>query len=57
MAKDYLTGNMATENILQYFENKGESLGLNKTVLKDAFRKARQILPGAEYQNLSWLVS
>ena len=57
MAKDDLTGNMATENILQYFENKGESLGLNKTVLKDAFRKARQILPGAEYQNLSWLVS
>ena len=57
MAKDDHTGNMATENILQYFENKGESLGLNKTVLKDAFRKARQILPGAEYQNLSWLVS
>jgi len=57
MAKDDLVGNMATENILQYFENQGEALGLEKQALREAFRKARQILPGAEFQNLSWLVS
>jgi len=57
MAKDDLVGNMATENILQYFENQGQALGLDKPALREAFRKARQILPGAEYQNLSWLVS
>jgi hydroxymethylglutaryl-CoA lyase len=57
MAKDDLTGNMATENILQYFENAGEPVQLNKTALRAAFRKARQILPGAEHQNLSWLIS
>ncbi|MBC7884092.1 MAG: hydroxymethylglutaryl-CoA lyase [Saprospiraceae bacterium] len=30
MAKDELTGNMATENLLQYFEDKNVDLGLNK---------------------------
>ncbi len=57
MAKDDLTGNMATENILQYVENQGEQIGLDKEALRAAFRKARQILPGAEYQNLNWLIS
>jgi hydroxymethylglutaryl-CoA lyase len=57
MAKDDLTGNMATENILQYMENQGESLGLDKIALRDAFRMALRILPGADYQLANWLIS
>lgn len=57
MAADDLTGNMATENMLQYFENKNEVHGLDKNALKAAFRKALQILPGAKAQQLAWLIS
>ncbi|RYU80504.1 hydroxymethylglutaryl-CoA lyase [Hymenobacter persicinus] len=36
MAADVLTGNMATENLLAYFQEKGEELGLNLEVLAEA---------------------
>jgi hydroxymethylglutaryl-CoA lyase len=57
MAKDDLTGNMATENILQYFENKKELLPLDKSAMREAFRTAMRILPNADYQLANWLIS
>lgn len=57
MAADDLTGNMATENILQYMENRGQAPALDKEALRDAFRMAMRILPGADYQLANWLIS
>lgn len=57
MAKDDLTGNMATENILQYCENKGVAPKLDKEALRNAFRLAMRTLPGADYQLANWLIS
>jgi hydroxymethylglutaryl-CoA lyase len=57
MAKDDLTGNMATENILQYCENKGVAPTLDKEALRNAFRMAMRTLPGADYQLANWLIS
>jgi len=36
MAKDDLTGNMATENVLSYFDRAGIDLGLDREALNDA---------------------
>jgi len=36
MAKDELVGNMATENLISYFENIGVNLGLNKAAFGEA---------------------
>ncbi len=44
MAKDDLTGNMATENVLQFFETK-EDLGLDKEAFGDAMRLALEVFP------------
>ena len=46
MAKDDLTGNMATENILQYFLKEKEELNLNQEALRNSFRLAREIFGG-----------
>jgi hydroxymethylglutaryl-CoA lyase len=48
MAKDDLTGNMATENIVQYLESIQVEHSLDKPALREAMRLAVQILPGAE---------
>jgi len=44
MAKDDLTGNMPTENMVYYF-NKYESLGLDETAFQTAMEKAQQVFP------------
>ncbi len=43
MAKDELTGNMATENVIQYFENKRVALHLNKPSFNKAMKMALKI--------------
>lgn len=40
MAKDELVGNMATENLISYFENIGVNLNLNKTAFAAAVAQA-----------------
>jgi hydroxymethylglutaryl-CoA lyase len=57
MAKDDLTGNMATENMMQYFNNKGEDLGLDLEALRAALRVAMRIMPGAEQRQEHWLLA
>lgn len=44
MAKDDLTGNMPTENMVYYF-NKYEPLGLDETAFQAAMQKAQQVFP------------
>ena len=43
MAKDDLTGNMATENLLQYFEDKNINLSLDKIEFDKAMNLALKI--------------
>jgi len=43
MAKDDLTGNMATENVLQYFEDGGVQLNINKNEFKKALKISSQV--------------
>lgn len=43
MAKDDLTGNMATENLLQYFENQQVDLHLNKQAFNRSLKIANQV--------------
>ncbi|MFZ1559056.1 MAG: hydroxymethylglutaryl-CoA lyase, partial [Saprospiraceae bacterium] len=43
MAKDDLTGNMATENLLQYFEDKNINLSLDKIEFGKAMNLALKI--------------
>jgi len=45
MAKDDLVGNMATEMMVSYFEDKGVYLGIDKTKLTEAMRIASEIFP------------
>ncbi|TPE46395.1 hydroxymethylglutaryl-CoA lyase [Pontibacter mangrovi] len=40
MAKDELVGNMPTENLVSFFENKGLNLGLNKDALQAAMAES-----------------
>lgn len=43
MAKDDLTGNMATENLLQYFDNQGIDLQINKRAFNTSLKMAQQV--------------
>jgi len=43
MAKDELTGNMPTENMISYFSSKNIDLGLNQEALKESMRMANEI--------------
>ncbi|WP_242927228.1 hydroxymethylglutaryl-CoA lyase [Pontibacter vulgaris] len=45
MAKDELVGNMATENLVRYFENKGINLNLNKTAFEAAMVQSGVVFP------------
>lgn len=45
MAKDDLTGNMPTENLVAYFDEKQEELGLNREYLHEAMRIAAKVFP------------
>ncbi|WP_262913177.1 hydroxymethylglutaryl-CoA lyase [Portibacter marinus] len=45
MAKDDLTGNMATENVLYFFESKKEQLNLNMTEFEKALKMSSKIFP------------
>lgn len=46
MAKDDLTGNMPTENMIHYFTNIGEPLGLNEKAFQKAMLLAVEVFPG-----------
>lgn len=46
MAKDDLTGNMPTENLVSYFDEKKEELGLNRERLREAMQIAARVFPG-----------
>jgi hydroxymethylglutaryl-CoA lyase len=43
MAKNDLTGNMPTENMISYFSSKNIDLGLNQEALKESMRIANEI--------------
>jgi hydroxymethylglutaryl-CoA lyase len=43
MAKDHLTGNMATEKIWNFMQNQGESLGFDPQAFQEAYQIAGQI--------------
>src|SRR5690606_18942891 len=43
MAKDELTGNMATENLIQYFQSKGVRLPYNLDALQEAEKMTSDI--------------
>ena len=43
MAKDELTGNMPTENLLSYFNDRGHNLELNIEAFDDAFNEAANV--------------
>lgn len=45
MAADDLTGNMATENIIQYFNHIGAELNINRSEFLESVRKAMQTFP------------
>lgn len=45
MAADDLTGNMATENIIQYFNHEKTELGINKKEFRESVRKALATFP------------
>jgi len=45
MAKDDLTGNMATENLISYFDKKELSLGIDKEAFTESMRIALEIFP------------
>lgn len=45
MAADDLTGNMATENILQYFEHEKASTGINRSAFRESVRMALKVFP------------
>ena len=45
MAKDELVGNMATENLTSYFDEKGADTGVDKELLIAAMRKAVEVFP------------
>ena len=43
MASDDLTGNMATEDLINYLQNKGKDLGLNMNKWQEAILFSSQI--------------
>ena len=43
MAKDELVGNMATENMVHYFQSQGEDLGLNETAFAEALAQSSSV--------------
>ncbi len=43
MATDDLTGNMATENLVQFFKEKGQNIGLNEDEFENSIRKSSTI--------------
>ncbi|MFZ6051234.1 hydroxymethylglutaryl-CoA lyase [Halocola ammonii] len=45
MAKDDLTGNMATENMISWFDKNDVELGLNKKALEKAMAEAGSVFP------------
>lgn len=45
MAKDDLTGNMPTENLVYYFNGQKEELALNETALQDSLAMALSVFP------------
>ncbi len=45
MAKDDLTGNMPTENLIQYFNHKKIELDINMDALRESIRMADEIFP------------
>ncbi|MBK9490820.1 MAG: hydroxymethylglutaryl-CoA lyase [Haliscomenobacter sp.] len=45
MAKDDLTGNMPTENMIAYFHEAGEQTGINLEILLRALAKAQEVFP------------
>lgn len=45
MAKDDLTGNMPTENLVSYFDEMKEEVGLNRNHLQEAMKIAATIFP------------
>lgn len=45
MAKDELTGNMPTEKLVAYFDEKKQEIGLNREYLSEAMRIAAQVFP------------
>jgi hydroxymethylglutaryl-CoA lyase len=45
MAKDDLTGNMATENLISYFDKNKLSLGIDKEAFTESMRIALEIFP------------
>jgi hydroxymethylglutaryl-CoA lyase len=47
MAKDDLTGNMPTENLISYFEEQHTDLMLDKTAFKEAMSIAAEIFPAS----------
>lgn len=48
MAKDELTGNMPTENLVRYFEEKSIGTGLDKTAFLDAMAFVPEVFTGRE---------
>ncbi len=47
MAADDLTGNMATENMLQYFEHTHAKTGINKAAFRESVRMALKVFSAA----------
>jgi hydroxymethylglutaryl-CoA lyase len=45
MAKDDLTGNMPTENLVDYFNRKHIEIGLNQDALKDSLQMTSSVFP------------
>lgn len=43
MAADSLTGNISTEQIIDYFENKGVDLGINKSAFQQAYNLSSKV--------------
>lgn len=46
MARDQLTGNLPTENLLRFLEEKNAETGIHKEVFEDAWKMAALIFPG-----------
>jgi len=46
MAKDDLTGNMPTENLVEYFDEMKEDIDLNRENLREAMKVAGRVFPG-----------
>jgi len=52
MARDELTGNMPTENLVAYFNEVGEDIGLDADAFKTAMEMVPEIFPDG--QSSSW---